>query len=218
MNIIILTAVLVVSYLIGSVNSSIVVGYIVNRDDIRKYGSGNAGATNVLRTYGRVAALCVLLGDMLKGVLAVLLAWWMQSYIPCNEDVVVPIEYFILPYIAALGAFWGHIFPLYFKFKGGKGVATAVALGLMLDVRVALLILAVALPLLFITHYVSLAAVLGAASYPCVTFFWNYSDDNRILAALYAAIIGIMIIITHRSNIKRLLHGCENKISFKRKE
>ena len=141
--------VIIVSYLIGSMNASVVISKILG-DDIRNHGSGNAGATNMLRTYGKGAALIVLLVDVLKGVLAVLIAKFAFAGMPLYQ------------YISGGGAILGHNFPLYFGFKGGKGVLTSIAVLITLNWWIGLVALVSALLIMAVTRYVSLGSMLGA--------------------------------------------------------
>ena len=194
-----------IGYLIGSVNSSILVGKILRQKDIRTQGSGNAGATNVLRFMGRRAAASVLICDMLKGIISVLITWWMKS--------LFNVETFFDPaLIAGIATVVGHLFPIYFKFKGGKGVATSLALGLIIDWRVGLIVLAIAIPIIIFLRMVSLAALMGALSYPILTFLFNRDNPEMIV---YSIFICVVLYWTHRTNLKRLLTGTENKISWK---
>ena len=195
----------VIGYLIGSVNSSIVVGKILRQKDIRTQGSGNAGATNVLRFMGRRAAASVLILDMLKGVIAVIITWLLQNHF----EVSMPFEPAIITGVATVV---GHIFPIFFKFKGGKGVATSLALAFMLDWRVGLALLPVALPIVIFMRLVSLAALSGAFVYPIITFVFNQGEPEIIA---YSVFICIVLFWTHRTNLKRLFGGNENKVSWK---
>lgn len=196
---------LVLGYLLGSINPAILVSHFKG-EDIRKKGSGNAGATNTLRTYGKAAALIVTLGDAAKCVLSVLLAMAVMALTAPEMTLYGKIA-------AAAGCILGHLFPLYFGFRGGKGVLTAVTAVLMLDVRVGLIALAVFILAVLLSSYVSLGSILGAAS--------------AIVSAMILAVppvkgftlaAGMMVIIRHRANIGRLIAGTEAKTSFGKKK
>ncbi len=182
------------AYLIGSVTSAIVVCRIMNLPDPRSGGSGNPGATNVLRVGGKTAAAVTLIGDMLKGLLPVLLARALS-----NELVVAA---------TALAAFIGHLYPLYFRFKGGKGVATAfgaaagLSLPLMLAMAVAWLVVVVA------TRYVSLASMIAVGVSPVVAFALALHPATFVALSAMAG----FIIYRHRANIARLRSGTESRI------
>lgn len=189
---------LLLGYLIGSVNFAIVYSHL-RRDDIRRHGSGNAGATNVLRTYGAAAALFVFLFDVLKGVMAVLIVRLLFGK-------------YDFQCAAALGAVLGHNFPLYYKFCGGKGVSTSFAVLLVLDWRVALCALCVFLITLLCFKYVSLSSVLAAASIPVSAFIFRGFD----VFFFFTLITGVLCIARHHANIKRLMAGNENKLGAKK--
>ncbi len=182
------------AYLIGSVASAIVVCRIMNLPDPRSGGSGNPGATNVLRVGGKTAAAVTLIGDMLKGLLPVLLARALS-----NELVVAA---------TALAAFIGHLYPLYFRFKGGKGVATAfgaaagLSLPLMLAMAVAWLVVVAA------TRYVSLASMIAVGVSPVVAFALALHPATFVALSAMAG----FIIYRHRANIARLRSGTESRI------
>ena len=139
----------VISYLLGSVNTSIIVGKLKSGEDIRKFGSGNAGATNALRTFGKKAAIFVVVGDVLKAVISILVA-----KLILNEELSV--------YIASIGVILGHNFPILFGFKGGKGIVVSAVSALFADWRVGVVIIVVALLIMIITKYVSLGSIIGA--------------------------------------------------------
>lgn len=202
-----------IAYLLGSINCAIIVSYFYAKDDIRKHGSGNAGMTNMLRTYGKLPAALTAVGDFLKAVLSVFAGRLIFDLMGMGIQTGFPVD---AGYIAGFFVLLGHLFPLYFKFKGGKGVITT--LGVMLVVNpIAFLIIAVVfIPLIFITRIVSIGSVLGAICYPFVTFGTLYFFDRPPLYdTLSSAVIALIIIVMHRDNIKRLLNGTENKFSPK---
>ena len=208
MNIIHLIVTAIISYLIGSVNFSILLSRIISGEDIRKSGSGNAGATNMLRTYGKKMGVVTLLLDVLKGVIAILV---------CR--LVFPQTAQVLAYVAGVFVALGHNFPLYFGFKGGKGVATSLGVILMLDWRVGLIVLVCAILVMALTKYVSLGSILGGASVIIVyilKFFVFKSIDAVQLICI--VILGGLLIIRHHANIKRLINGTENKLGSKKEK
>lgn len=191
---------IIVPYILGSLNFAIIISRIFFRDDIRKYGSGNAGMTNMLRTYGKIPAAATLLLDMSKGLLAVIFGRFIFWEIGAA--------------VASLFVVLGHMFPCFYKFKGGKGVATTAMVALATNWFVFLLLLAVFLIIVIGTKYVSLGSVIGVALYPVFLARFNNTGWN-VLAAL---IIAAFVIFMHRSNIKRIWNGTESKISLKSKK
>ena len=187
-------------YLLGSVNCSIILSRLRYRDDIRRHGSGNAGMTNTLRTYGKLPAVLVLLGDGAKGVLAA----WLGGLLAGTAGA----------YLGGLFAVVGHMFPLFFRFKGGKGVATAAGVILGSCQPVLLFLLAVFLLVVGGSRYVSLGSVTVAALYPFAMLWYTRALGPEVLCALLMA---ALVIWAHRSNIKRLLSGTENKLGRKKK-
>lgn len=191
---------LVCAYLMGSFSTSITVAKLFYHQDIRKMGSGNAGATNTLRNYGVKKALLVMLGDSLKAILAMVLAKLLVG-----QDGGL---------YAGSMAVVGHIFPAYYGLRGGKGVMSAAAMILFFDWRMFLVVLVIFAVVVVLTRYVSLASILCAAAYPVsmVVFYpgrWGYWAASIALAAL--------VIGKHHANIRRLLHGQESKVGAKKK-
>lgn len=200
-NSVIISAVL--SYLLGSVNTSIFVSGIFGEGDIRKKGSGNAGATNTLRVLGAKAALLVVLGDALKGVLAVLLS----SFITKKFLGITDGGYSI--YIASVMVVIGHVYPLYFGFKGGKGIMTAIAVVFVLDYHIALILVAIFVCLIICFNYVSLASCICAFFYPVLVICIHNGNTAFFVSAVIVAVIAIY---KHHTNISRLLNGTESKL------
>ncbi len=204
-------AVAVVSYLIGSVNFSILISKAISGKDIRESGSGNAGATNMLRTHGKKMGVLTLLLDVLKGIIAIIIAIIVDKNIGANTG--------ILSYIAGVCVILGHNFPIYFGFKGGKGVATSLGVVLMLDWKVGFIVAVCAIAIMAITRYVSLGSILGGAAYIVVEIVKAIVTKNyNIVQLVCVVIIGGLLIARHHANIKRLLSGTENKLSFGKKE
>lgn len=190
-------------YLLGSINTSLVLGKLFYKKDVRQYGSGNAGATNTLRTLGKTAALLVMAGDFLKGILACLIGRWLAGE---TSPGVYGGEY-----AAGIMAVIGHNWPLYFGFKGGKGVATALSVVLMFSPLSALICLLGFVVIVAITRYVSLGSIIGGAAFPLVA--WLLGEP--LLLVLTGILLASLIIFRHIPNIRRLLDGTEKKLSFK---
>ncbi len=219
----------VIGYLLGSVNTAIIVTRLFKQKaDIRNYGSGNAGMTNVLRSVGKLPALLTFLGDFLKNVCAVL-AGWLVMYLILHyalEGGDGPEVIQAGKYIAGVFCVIGHIFPLYYGFRGGKGVATAAAMILIVDWRVFLLVIATFLITFIWKRIISLASILCAAAYPVYTFliiyFFDYRSDGCSLGYLLfitgvSLFLGLLVLIKHRSNIGRLRRGEEKPVAFGKK-
>ncbi|MDR0660941.1 MAG: glycerol-3-phosphate 1-O-acyltransferase PlsY [Prevotellaceae bacterium] len=203
----------VVAYLLGSISNAIWIGKRFYGIDVRQYGSRNAGATNVLRTLGWKAALPVFLLDMLKGVLAVLLVRF-TTYIPDTNPCV--------GYQIALGAavFIGHIFPIFARFKGGKGVATMTGVLLSMHPYALLIAFAVWLLVFLPTRYVSLSSICASIAFPIavIVVFGMFLDPAETLTMkIFSIAMCLIIIHTHRTNIKRLMKGEESKTVFKKR-
>lgn len=205
----------IVSYLFGSLNSAIIVCRVLKHDDIRKYGSKSAGLTNVLRTYGKVAALLTLLCDLVKGIIAVIAARLIVTDI---LGVLFFGDDLFIGYIAGICVVLGHVFPLYYGFKGGKGVLTTCATMLAVDPIPTLLCLAVFIILVSITKYVSLGSIVSAIANPFFTGFTQIlrEYDGIVINVIFAAAFSVLIVYKHKSNIIRLKNHEENKLSFKK--
>lgn len=187
-------------YLLGSVSFSIILSRVRYRDDIRRHGSGNAGMTNILRTYGKASAVLVLLGDAAKGALAGWLGWQLGGEAGM--------------YFAGLLAVIGHMFPVFFGFRGGKGVATGAGFILMSRPLLFLLLVAVFLAVVFLSRYVSLGSITVAGIYLLASLYLH-GGPTVWHAALCPFLMAALVIWAHRSNIKRLLTGRENKLGKK---
>ncbi len=187
---------IVIAYLLGSVSTSILLSKLMKFPDPREVGSKNAGATNVLRSVGRKQAAIVLIGDALKGVVAVLIAKMMGLQPP-------------LMGLAAVAAVVGHIYPVYFKFKGGKGVATMMGALLALSIVVGVVAIVVWAAVVAITRYVSLASLCAVAAALLSSLLFG-----KFYYAFPIFLMGTLIAYAHRENINRLRQGTENKITF----
>ncbi|MBP5352994.1 MAG: glycerol-3-phosphate 1-O-acyltransferase PlsY [Alphaproteobacteria bacterium] len=198
-------------YLIGSIPFGLVLCYMAGYGDIRKIGSGNIGATNVLRTGNKWLALLTVLLDALKAGLAAFAAYKLLPTVSLSGNGGIPLNVWG-SLIAGTAGILGHNFPIWLKFKGGKGVASSFGFILMTQWPVALVALGIWLTMAVIFRYSSLAALTAAASMPVVAFFMC----PPIYAAFYSA-IALLVIVRHHANIRRLLKGEESKISFKKK-
>ncbi len=187
----------IIAYLIGSVSSAILVSKLLRLQDPRDAGSGNPGATNVLRLSGKIPAVLTLLGDIAKGTLPVVAA----SAITQDPVSVA---------IAALAAFLGHLYPVYFRFAGGKGVATAIGAYLGLSLPVCLGVVGVWLTIALISRYSSLSSILAMLSAPF--FIWYFGYNEWVIGT--AVVIFVFIVSRHIANIKRLLAGEESRINL----
>ena len=197
-----------VAYLLGSISFSVIISKRMAGFDVRDKGSKNAGSTNVLRTVGKKAAIITLICDCLKGVIAILIAY-IAGNIAENLDRALLIQ------LAGIFVVLGHTFPVFFKFKGGKGVATSLGVLLMVNWQIGLICLVFALILMALTRFVSLGSVAAAILFPVLTVFItnNYLVPGNYI--IFGIILAILVIFNHRENVKRLLTGTENKLSFK---
>ena len=198
----VLVAVLL-GYLLGCLNGSVMVSHFIIRDDVRQHGSGNAGLTNFYRTYGARYALGVILFDMGKTVLACLLGGFLL-YHSCGDHTLGLL-------LGGLGCEMGHMFPVFFGFKGGKGILSGGTLVWLLDWRIALIAWGLFAALWLVTRYVSLGSVSAAVSMPVST--WFFCGHSALYTAL-AAVIAALVVWCHRENIRRLLRGEERRFRW----
>ena len=201
---------LATGYVLGSANMGMVVSKLTGVD-IKRKGSGNAGFTNTVRVMGPRAGVIVFLGDVLKAVLACFLGYiFTKSHIGAEKF--IDVEFGNLGVmIAGTGCIVGHIFPLYFEFKGGKGVLTSLAVVFMMDYRIALIALSVFLMIILISRYVSLGSILAAICLPIVSLIFQKPPHF----ILYAVVIALLIVVMHRKNIGRLISGTESKMKVR---
>lgn len=185
------------TYFLGSLNFSIIVSHVLYHDDIRRYGSGNAGSTNMLRIYGRRAAAFTFLGDALKAVLSCLFGYFMMGYIGAC--------------IAGFFCILGHIFPIYYHFRGGKGIVTVAFMVLMLDPVVFAILFGFFLVILVGSRIVSLASIMCALLYPLVL----YRIEGPGTPVVFAFLCTALVVFMHRENMMRIFHGQESRIDFK---
>ena len=189
-----------IPYLLGSINTAILVSRHFYHDDIRKYGSGNAGFTNVMRTYGKKAAIITFAGDILKTLLAILVGWCVFGYLTA--------------YIAGFACFLGHIFPVFYNFKGGKGVLCMATIMLMLDWRIFCALFVVFIGIVMATKYISAGSVICAMMFPLML---NRMNNTGIYMIEFVAIaIAVIVVIKHRENLKRIFNGTESKFKIKK--
>lgn len=205
----------IIAYLIGSINFSVMISKKIAGFDIREKGSGNAGSTNMLRSVGKKAAAITLLCDILKGVVAIIISIILGNIIKeINREGLLQ--------IAGIAVVLGHTFPIFFGFKGGKGVATSLGILLMSNWQIGLICLVFALVLMLLTRMVSLGSCAAAILFPVLTLFINQSytvlteGKKGSTYFIYSVILAVIVLYNHRSNIKRLMNGTENRISFKK--
>ena len=197
----------VLAYFLGCFNGAVVVSRYILRDDVRNHGSGNAGLTNFYRTFGGPLTLVVILSDAVKAVVAVLFAMWIAGSI--SPELITLSKYW-----AGLFCLLGHMFPVTFQFRGGKGILSGGTIALMMDWRVALVVWGGFLILAIATRYVSLGSCWAGLSFPFVTWF-VYQDE---LITVLAVIIGGLILWKHRGNMVRIAKGTESKFALHKKK
>lgn len=203
----------VISYLIGSLNMAILISKFHKSKDIRDYGSGNAGMTNMLRTFGKRAATWTFVGDFLKGAIVVFVAREIGKSLQMNLD---------LAYIAALFVMLGHIYPLYFGFKGGKGIATALGAMFVLN-WIAFVTISIGIaPMVFIIKIVSAVCLCGASLYPVLNFVVLFLQRRSFFGevvpyTVMSLLMALLVFYAHRDNIKRLRSGTEPSFGRKNK-
>ena len=202
----------IIAYFIGSISFSVLISKKMAGFDVREKGSGNAGSTNVLRSVGKRAALLTLLCDVLKGVISILIAIGIGK-------IAKDVDKALLVQIAGIAVVLGHTFPVFFGFKGGKGVATSLGILLMTNWQIGLICLVFALALMALTQMVSLGSCTAAVLFPVLTLFikehFIVSEGSNYF--IFSLILATIVLFNHRSNIKRMLNGTENKLSFKKK-
>ncbi len=201
----------IIAYLIGSINFSVIISKKMAGFDVREKGSGNAGTTNMLRSVGKKGAAITLICDILKGVVAILIAMLIGwAFKVENQSLLVQ--------IAGIAVVIGHTFPIFFGFKGGKGVATSLGILIMTNWQIGLICLVFGVVLIALTRMVSLGSCTAAVLFPVLTLFIseNYIVSQGSGYFVYSVILAIIVLFNHRSNIKRILSGTENKISFKK--
>ena len=198
---------IILAYLIGSIPSAVWIGKIFYGIDVRQHGSGNAGATNVIRVLGYKAGIPVLLFDVFKGWFAVFII----SFFPSQG--MTPGQIVWVAIGAAVAASMGHVFPVFAVFRGGKGVGTMAGVGIALYPWALLIVLGIFIAVLAITRYVSLSSCIAATAFPfIVVFIFRVNHPGLVILSVF---VSVFVLFTHRTNIIRLIKGQENKFNFR---
>lgn len=195
---------LIVAYLIGSIPTAVWVSYYFFNIDIREFGSGNSGATNTFRVLGAKAGIFVFFIDMLKGFMAVDLAYFIVTY-QLNNVALTNFQVLL-----GISAVVGHVFPIWAEFKGGKGIATLFGMILAIQPMVALCLVVVFFSMLFLTRYVSLSSIVASVSFPILILFIFHEPE--FIYRIFAVATALLVVLTHHKNISRLLAGSESKV------
>lgn len=211
-----LVIVAIISYLLGSCNFGVIISKSLKKEDIRESGSGNAGTTNMMRIYGKTLGILTIIGDIAKVFVAIWLAFKIMSVEETKMifDRISDNPQYVLKSFAGLFAVAGHIFPCFFKFKGGKGVATSGGMVIMIDWRIALILFAIFVLTILITRYVSLGSIIMAVLYP--VFMGLFHKDAGLV--IISLVFTLIVVTAHRENIKKLINHTENKIGSKNKK
>jgi acyl phosphate:glycerol-3-phosphate acyltransferase len=194
---------IIFAYLIGSISTGMILSKIFGKGNLQEEGSKNIGATNVSRLMGKKWGILTLLGDMLKGMIAIWVGWWIFGI---EETALFSIC------LIALSAFLGHLFPIYLGFKGGKGVATALGIFILMGPKALIIVVPLFVLIVYVWKYVSLGSVIAAGSFPIVLILLNY-DRNVVFLSIF---IGSVVIIKHKENIRRLMKGQEKPWDIKK--
>lgn len=201
----------IAAYLIGSFPTAVWYGMAYFGIDVREHGSGNAGATNTFRVLGKQAGIIVLCIDVLKGWTATQAAALMVF-----ADLIYPEDLVLFKLIFGMAAVLGHVFPIYVGFKGGKGIATLLGMVLSVHIEAALLCLLVFVVVLLLSKYVSLGSMIAALVFPILLILPKYRpEEYSSVVIVFGFIIFLLVVITHKKNIVRLLHGEENKAKIR---
>ena len=202
-----LLTIILLGYLIGSIPTAVWVGKAFHGIDIREHGSKNAGATNTFRVLGKRSGWFVLIVDVSKGILAACLPHFFSYLLEGYKD-----EFLILQLCGSFSAVFGHVFPVFANFRGGKGVATSLGIVIGINPYAALVCLTIFLVIFLSSRYVSLGAIISALCFPFVSYFM-IQEDARIMI-VFTVVLGVMVILAHRKNIDRLWKGEENKMNL----
>ena len=197
---------IILAYLVGSIPTAVWVGKAFYKIDVREFGSGNAGATNTFRVLGKKAGIPVLLFDVVKGSIAVLMAFWFSS---AESDSPSFINFQLALGVAAL---LGHIFPIYAGFRGGKGIATLLGIMIAIQPEAALWCIGVFLMVFLSTKYVSLASIISSICFPLIVNLVYHTEVPSLM--IFSVFIAIMVVVTHQKNIERLIRQNESKANF----
>ncbi len=213
------------AYLLGSINSAVIVSRTMYKEDVREKGSGNAGATNMLRNYGKAAAAYTTIGDLLKSIVAVLIGGWLLVTLQLTNAPNISAESLrvVGRYMAGMFCVLGHLYPVFFGFRGGKGVMTSLGMIIILDVRVAALCLLTFGIVVVLSRMVSLSSILAVFVAPFLVYlFGTFVDGHSALAVGFCtfmvAVIASIVIIQHRTNVVRIMKGTENKLTCGKKK
>jgi len=198
-NLNIIVPLIIMSYFIGNISPSVIIGRKIKNIDIRQHGSGNAGTTNVMRVLGKKVGIVVFLMDLLKGIVPTCIGLYFGG-----------IE---LAFLCGIATVIGHIFPVLLKFKGGKGVATSLGVGLVIAPAHALIGLLIFAIIVIRTKYISLGSIIGTLTFPILQIF----TTNNMNIVIISAVLGMLVTYSHRENIKRLINGTENKVGVPKK-
>ncbi len=207
---------LVISYLLGSLNSAVLVSRLLHGEDIRRFGSGNAGLTNIMRTYGKKEAGLTLLGDTLKMAISLLITGIFFGFMYARG---MSLNFML--YLSGIACMAGHIKPVFYKFKGGKGVLCYATMGLILAPIPFLIVLALFIAIVAMTKYISLGSIVCAGMFPLLLQgYMQVILDGKFDGLIFLAtfVSSVILIVCHRSNISRLLNHTENKFSFHKKK
>ena len=213
----------IIAYLLGSISFAIPVTKLFIGKDIRKLGSGNAGFTNVLRCVGKPAAVITFIGDFSKGICSMFIGEWIFNIMVPNTMSMLEIEHTakVGAAVAGLFALMGHLFPIYFGFKGGKGILISAGIICALDFKCFLIVVVIFLIIFAITKTVSKGSLVVAVCYPIATLLLNllvYKSDAWFAMTLIATAFAVVVIYMHRENIKRIMNGTEPKTIAKKNE
>lgn len=206
MEVLVIALGIVLAYVLGSVPTSVWFGRTFHGMDVREYGSGNPGATNTFRVLGTKAGIIVMLGDIIKGLLATSIAMLLMRAQFITEPNLVTFK-LIFGVVAVLG----HIFSVFLNFKGGKGVATLLGMMIAIHYEVALMCVVVFIVTLLVTKYVSLSSIIGALAFPSMLVFVPRFKTSETLLIVFGFFLFVVMLWTHNKNIKRLIQGDENK-------
>ena len=212
MDLLIIAAFLLAAYLIGAIPTAVWVGQYFYGVDVRQHGSGNAGATNTFRVLGKKPGAIVMLVDILKGWAATSLASFLVSL-----DIISPDNLILFQLVMGVLAVIGHIFPVYVGFKGGKGVATLMGMVLAIHPAAAFICLGIFIVVLLVSKYVSLGSMIAALAFPLLLLLPRFHPDEPLLI-IFGFVLSLLVILTHKKNISRLLQGQESKIHILKKK
>lgn len=210
-------AVVILAYLIGSINFAVIFSAIFIKKDVRKLGSGNAGATNMLREAGVLPGVLTFLCDALKGIAAAYLGYAVFKYVGVTDEFAWSVPIYGA-YACGIACMLGHVFPIFFNFKGGKGVATGAGIFAVCCPKSLIIGLCVFVAVLLLTRYVSLSSLLATATVVILSFFLNDGQGDIVPKIIMGSVMLAIIFIKHSENLKRLVSGEEKKLRFGRKK